>query len=286
MRKVFRGILLTGLLLAFLIFSFVYIKTHNIVVLNPKGIIGIKEKELLIIATLLMLLVVVPVFIFTLIFPLHYRAGKGKGKYDPEWGHSSLAEALWWGVPFFIVTLLAIITWTSTHELNPFSPIRNGKKPLVIQAVALEWKWLFIYPEQRIATVNFIQFPENVPLDFEITADAPMNSFWIPQLGGQIYAMPAMRTKLHLIANEKGSYRGCSSNISGKGFAGMVFTAKATTQEEFEAWISSVKNASLSLDAATYEKLAKPSEYNPMQEYILEKADLFDSIIMKYRKPL
>ncbi len=265
-----------------MIFSLVYLNAKDILVLNPKGIIAEKERDLLILATLLMLIVVIPVFIFTFVFSIRYKKGTGKGKYDPEWGHSNLAEALWWGVPFFIITLLAIVTWKSTHDLNPFTPIRNGKKPLVIQVVALQWKWLFLYPEEGIATINFIQFPENRPLDFEITADAPMNSFWIPQLGGQIYAMPSMRTKLHLMAKEKGVYRGLSSNISGKGFAGMTFTAKASSEEEFSSWVEKVQNSSRTLDAFTYEKIAEPSEYDPVQLYFLQKRDLFDYIIEKY----
>ena len=133
----------------------------------------------------------------------------------------------------------------------------SNTKPLTIQVVALQWKWLFIYPEQKIATVNYIQFPENTPLNFEISADAPMNSFWIPQLGGQIYAMPGMSTKLHLIANQTGTFRGCSANFSGEGFSGMTFVAKSSTQEEFDAWVASDHSAA-ALNEETYQQLAKP----------------------------
>ncbi len=156
---------------------------------------------------------------------------------------------------------------------------------MTIQVVALDWKWLFLYPEYGIATVNFIQFPENTPINFEITSDAPMNSFWIPQLGGQIYAMPAMRSKLHLIASETGSFRGVSANISGKGFAGMMFTAKASTDEEFNQWVRWVKQSPKRLDKIVYEQLLKPTEYHPVEYYLLLQNDLFDQILMKYMVP-
>ena len=214
-----------------------------------------------------------------------YRASQKKSKHTPDWEHNSIAECCWWGVPLVIVVILAVITWRSSHELNPYKPIDGDQKPLTIQVVALDWKWLFIYPEQGIATVNFVQFPEKTPISFEITADAPMNSFWIPQLGGQIYAMPAMRTRLHLIADEMGSYRGSSSNISGKGFAGMVFTAKSSSQEEFDEWVESVKQSSDHLTLEEYNQLAEPSEYNPVASYVLMQEDLFDQIIMKYIAP-
>lgn len=184
-----------------------------------------------------------------------------------------------------IIVILAVITWKTSHELNPFKPIVTHKKPVEIQAVALNWKWLFIYPEQGIATINLVQFPEKTPINFEITADAPMNSFWIPQLGGQIYAMPAMRSKLYLLANEQGSYTGRSSNISGKGFAGMVFTAKATSEEEFNEWVDSVKGSGKSLTMESYNELVEPSEYDPVSYYTLLDSDLFNKIIMKYMTP-
>ncbi len=151
--------------------------------------------------------------------------------------------------------------------------------------MALQWKWLFIYPEQKMATINFVQFPEKTPINFDITADAPMNSFWIPQLGGQIYAMPGMNAKLHLIADEVGSYRGSSSNISGNGFAGMIFTAKASTQAEFNAWVRSVQRDSQVLTLDLYEKLALPTEYDPVSLYSLKDEALYESILLKYMKP-
>jgi cytochrome o ubiquinol oxidase subunit 2 len=258
-----------------------YISNHNIPVLDPKGFIGIKQRELIIICSLLMCIVVIPVFAMLAIFSRKYREGNTKSTYAPLWAHSLRAEIIWWGVPFIIIVILGIITWKSTHELNPYKPIVNGNRPIVIQAVALDWKWLFIYPEQGIATVNYVQFPEKTPLNFEISADAPMNSFWIPQLGGQIYAMPGMRTKLHLIADETGDFRGASSNLSGKGFAGMAFKAVASSEEDFLAWVQTVKASPYRLTNEEYHYLALPSEYDPVIYYSEVEGDLFDQIVMK-----
>jgi cytochrome o ubiquinol oxidase subunit 2 len=251
-------------------------------VLNPKGIIASKERNLLITATLLMLIVVVPAYALTIFIAWRYREGNGKAKYTPEWNHSTLAEAIWWGLPFLIIVILAGITWKSSHELNPFNPLQSEKKPLHIQVVALQWKWLFLYPEQGIATVNYFRFPEKVPLNFEITGDAPMNSFWIPSLGGQIYAMAGMRTKLHLIAEASGSFRGCSANISGAGFASMNFTAEACSEEAFEAWVEKVKSSPVSMGFKEYEQLVPPTEYVPVSQYVLTESTLFDRVIQKY----
>jgi cytochrome o ubiquinol oxidase subunit 2 len=259
-----------------------WIQGQNIAVLEPKGVIAQKERDLLIITSLLMLIVVIPAILLTLIFAWVYRKGNTKAKFSPDWSHSNVAEIFWWGIPSLIIIVLAVLTYESSHALDPYKPIETGKKPIHIQVVALDWKWLFIYPEESIATVNFIQFPVDTPVNFEITADAPMNSFWIPQLGGQIYAMPAMRSKLHLMATEEGTFRGCSANISGVGFAGMVFQAKASTQAEFEAWVQSVKGSSQVLNLETYDILMQPSEYNPVTFYRLEESDLFDHIVTKY----
>jgi cytochrome o ubiquinol oxidase subunit 2 len=257
----------------------------NIAVLNPKGMIGIKQRNLLVTATLLMLIVVIPVLIMVFLFAWKYRESNKSAKYTPDWEHSYLAETIWWGVPVIIVFFLSWITWETSHSLDPFKPIVTNKKTLVIQVVALEWKWLFIYPEQKIATVNFVEFPEHTPVCFEITSDAPMNSFWIPELGGQIYAMTAMRSKLHLIANEQGSFRGCSANISGEGFAGMTFTAKSTTDHEFDTWVKSMKQSHQQLNMKTYNELSKPTQYHPVTSYVLTEGDLFDQIIKKFSMP-
>lgn len=273
-----------GLLLGFsvLALSASYLYQTPMAVLNPQGEIGIKEKELILICTWLMLIVVVPTLVMTVIFAWKYRASNKKAKYDPKWDNDVMAEVVWWSFPFIIVTILSIITWKSCHELDPFKPIANKGKAIEIQVVALQWKWLFIYPEENIATINWVQFPKDVPIHFTITADAPMNSFWIPQLGGQIYAMPAMSAELNLIAEEYGTFRGSSSNLSGEGFAGMIFSAVSSTQEEFKKWVEEAKSSPLRLDVKEYEKLVEPSQNNPVSLYVLETPDLYDRILMKY----
>ena len=285
MKKSFKVALVVLLLLGVGAYTAFYIATHDIIVLNSKGMIGIKERDLILTASELMLIVVVPVMILTWFFAWKYRANKHRGRHEPDWEHNYIAEYCWWGVPVLIVAILSVITWRSTHQLNPFKPLESEKKPMVIQAIALEWKWLFIYPEQGIATVNFIQFPEKIPLNFEITSDAPMNSFWIPQLGGQIYAMPAMRSKLHLMANETGTFEGRSASYSGKGFAGMRFKAKASTEQEFNQWVAQVKRSPKRLGLAEYDQLLKPSEYAPATFYVLTDPKLFDAVIAKYTTP-
>ncbi|NGX50441.1 MAG: Cytochrome bo(3) ubiquinol oxidase subunit 2 [Chlamydiae bacterium] len=285
MKSRYKVILLVLLFFASVALTAIYLSSRSVPVLEPKGVIAVQERELLITASLLMLIVVIPVFILTWLIAWRYRESNEKSKHSPDWEHNSVAECCWWGIPLIIVIILAIITWKTSHTLNPFRPIVTGKKPIEIQVVALEWKWLFIYPEYGIATVNFVQFPEKTPLNFEITADAPMNSFWIPQLGGQIYAMPSMRMKLHLLANEVGDYRGSSSNFSGKGFAGMTFIARASSDEEFEQWIERVRDSQNLLTFEKYNQLVEPTSYDPVATYRLEQLDLFERILEKYSPP-
>lgn len=286
MKKAFKIALAILLILGGVALSALYIINHKIPVLNPDGMIAIKERDLIVTASLLMLIVVIPVFIFTWYFAWRYREkGGGESKYTPDWEHNYIAEYCWWGVPFIIILVLSILTWKSTHALNPFKPIENGTKPIRIQAVALQWKWLFIYPEDGIATMNYVQFPEKTPINFEITADAPMNSFWIPALGGQIYAMPAMRSRLHLIANEVGEYRGRSANYSGKGFAGMTFKAVSSSDADFRSWVSQVRNSGKSLGMTQYEAIVKPSENDPVSYYRLADTNLFEQILANYLIP-
>lgn len=258
----------------------------DIQMLFPSGSIALKQRNLLLIIQAIMLLVVIPVYILTFIFSWKYRAHNPQGKYDPDLDDSKLAEFIWWGFPCLIILVIGVLTWIRTYELDPLKPIAPTQETKKIQVVALQWKWLFIYPEEKIATVNFVQFPEKVPIHFEITADAPMNSFWIPKLAGQIYAMPKMKTALHLIADEKGDFRGSSANISGVGFSGMTFTARASSQEDFEKWVKEAADSSQSLDLETYNQLALPSQNNPVTTYVLKDEQLFDSIIMKYMHPL
>lgn len=257
----------------------------KLAILNPKGIIAASEKHLLIDATLLMLLVVIPVIILSFVITWRYRAKNSKAHYSPTWSHSTLLEVICWTIPCIIIGILATLTWISTHQLDPYRPLNAKKKPITIEVVALNWKWLFIYPEQHIATINYVQIPTNVPIRFLITADAPMNSFEIPQLAGQIYAMTGMRTQLNLMANETGVFRGLSTNFSGDGFSDMKFTVKASNQADFDKWIHSTQHASKKLTVPQYIKLTKPSENVPIQYFSSPKENLFNKIIMKYMAP-
>lgn len=253
--------------------------------LEPKGVIAAEEKSLIIRAVSLMLIVVIPVFFMLFFFAWKYRAGGGSKKYSPHMDNGFVALAIW-AIPGTIIFILAGLIWQSTHRLDPYRPIDSEKEPVTVQVVALRWKWLFIYPKQGIASVNFLEFPENTPLNLELTADdAPMNSFWLPQLGGQMYAMTGMSTKLHLMANEEGVYQGSAAEISGQGFAGMRFAAKAVSEADFNSWTESVKASQKPLDASEYEKLIRPSENNQAEVYSSVEPDLYDSVIMKYMSP-
>jgi cytochrome o ubiquinol oxidase subunit II len=283
---VFAGIILLSMLLMQPgEIGFITRRGIDIAVLMPKGLIGLKERNLLLFIQVIMLLVIIPVYILTFIFSWKYRADNLKAKYTPDWDDNKLAEYLWWGIPFVFTLIIVVITWIETHRLDPFKPIASDKKALQIQVVALQWKWLFIYPEEKIATVNFFQFPKERPLHFLITADAPMNSFWLPELGGQIYAMPKMKTQLHLIADREGDYQGSSANLSGEGFAGMRFVGRASSEEKYNDWIDEIKGKSKSLDREEYENLAAPSKNNSPQFFVLKDEDLFEQIIMKFMHP-
>jgi cytochrome o ubiquinol oxidase subunit II len=252
--------------------------------LDPKGDIGVQEKELIITALLLMLVVVIPVILMTVYFAYKYRSSNTQEEYAPEWAHSTKIEVIVWTVPIIIIAILGTITWRSTHALEPSKPLVSDVKPLTIEVVALDWKWLFIYPEQNIATVNYVAFPKDVPITFKVTSDNIMNSFFIPQLGSQIYAMPAMVTRLHLIANHEGDYKGISASFSGEGFSHMKFTATALADKaSFESWVNQVKSEPKALnDFSDYQILAKPSVDMPVTYYSAVPKDLFSSIINQF----
>ncbi len=257
------------------------------IIIDSKGVIGTQEVRLVRDAILLMLIIVVPVIIMTVVFAWRYRASNKRAHYAPKFDHSNLIEAAVWFIPIMIILVLGTITWRTTHELDPYKPldIKNAKPPITIEAVALDWKWLFIYPEQNIATINLVEFPVNTPVNFKITADAPMNGFQIPQLGGQIYAMAGMQTKLHLISDTTGDFFGRGVNFSGAGFSGMQFVARVTTQEQFDEWVSSVKNSPDTLNNDAYDKLLVPSENDPVKTYGDVVPHIFENIIAKFMMP-
>lgn len=254
-------------------------------VLFPTGLIAFEERHLLFIIQALMLLIIIPVYVLTFIFSWKYSAQNPKGVYDPDLVDSKLAEYIWWGLPLIMTIIVCSLTWIKTNQLDPYKPIPSDKKPITIQAVALQWKWLFIYPEEKIASINYLQVPIDTPIRFLITSDAPMNSLWIPDFGGQIYAMPGMRTELNLISNEVGDSKGRSANISGEGFSGMHFIARTSTEEEYHQWLTSAKKATRSLNLENYIQIAAPSKNNPVEIYQLKEESLFNQIIDKYMHP-
>jgi cytochrome o ubiquinol oxidase subunit 2 len=248
-------------------------------VLSAPGPVGAQESALIVQATLLMSIVIVPVLALLFFFAWRYRAG-GKAKYVPEWEHAKLDELIWWAVPVEIILVLAAITWTSTHALDPHKALAAPGRPVVVQVVALPWKWLFMYPGIGVSAVNELEVPSGVPLEFQITADAPMNSFWIPALGGQIYAMQGMVNPLNLIA-PAGRYDGLSANYSGAGFADMRFEVKSVPPQEFEAWAQSLRAATTTLDWAAYRNLASPGTTSSMTFGSTSPA-LFNQIVGQY----
>lgn len=260
---------------------------NDLVIVCPKGQIGLEERSLILTAFSLMLIIVVPIIIITIFFAIKYRTSNSKNtEYNPEWDHSKKIELIIWSIPILIIIILSILTWKSTHKLDPKRPIITSStiNPIIINVISLDWKWLFIYPEQKIAVINELVIPINTPIKFNVTSNSVMNSFFIPQLGGQIYAMAGMRAELHLIANVAGQYKGISSNFSGSGFSGMKFNVIATqTHTEFEKWIQKVKTSPYQINnILTYEKLAQPSKYHPVTYFSSVQSDLFYNVINKF----
>ncbi|MCQ6560295.1 ubiquinol oxidase subunit II [Paenibacillus mendelii] len=254
----------------------------NMMVLDPKGPIGAQQRDLILISSILCAVILVPVLIMTFVIAWRYRDKPGnKSKYTPKWEHSTKLETIWWGIPIVIIGILAVITVRYTYATEPSKPLESANETMVIQVTSLDWKWLFQYPEQDIATVNYLQFPANVPIRFELTSDAPMNSFWIPQLGGQMYTMSGMAMKLHLQADEPGSFFGSGANFTGREFGKMNFEAKATTQEEFDAWVKQIKSESPALTLEGYSKLAEQGVTHE-QSFSSFPEGLFNKIVNKY----
>ncbi|MGH8494099.1 MAG: ubiquinol oxidase subunit II [Moraxellaceae bacterium] len=258
------------------------------IVLNPPGDIAAQQGDLIITATNLMLLIIVPVIALTFWFAWKYRASNTKAEYAPDWDHSVQLELIIWAAPLAIIIALGAITYITTHKLDPYRPLDRisatkplpaDVQPLVIEVVALDWKWLFFYPEQGIATVNEIAAPVDRPIQFKITSATVMNSFYIPALAGQIYAMAGMETKLHGVMNKPGNYDGFSANYSGAGFSGMKFRFHGVSDAEFEAWIKKSKDSGNTLSRETYLELAKQSEREPARYYGSVEPNLYHNIL-------
>ncbi|MFT3732758.1 MAG: ubiquinol oxidase subunit II [Hyphomicrobium sp.] len=261
----------------------------NAVVLNPSGDIAIQQRDLVVISTVLMLLIILPVMALTAWFAWHYRENNKSAQYDPNWSHSTHLELIIWSAPLLIIICLGAVTWMATHLLDPFRPlsrtgpdkeIAQGVKPLKVQVVALDWKWLFIYPEQGIATVNEMAAPVGRPLSFDISSSSVMNAFYVPALAGMIYAMPGMQTQLHAVINKPGTFKGFSSNYSGSGFSTMRFDFLAVDDAGFDKWVSDVKASNGgNLGRTEYLELERPSESVPVKKFPTVEPQLFNLIV-------
>lgn len=258
------------------------------VVLSPAGDVARQQGQLIVVATVLMLLIVLPVMALTAWFAWHFRQSNQRADYDPDWHHSTQLELLIWSAPLLIIIALGAVTWISTHTLDPYrkldriapdQPVTADMQPLRVQVVAMDWKWLFIYPDYGIAAVNEMAAPVNVPIEFEITASTVMNSFYVPALAGQIYAMPAMATQLHAVINESGEFDGFSANYSGAGFSHMRFRFKALSGEDFDRWVAQVQSEPAELGRQEYLALEQPSEREPVRHYGRTMAGLFDAAL-------
>ncbi|KQT87142.1 ubiquinol oxidase subunit II [Aurantimonas sp. Leaf443] len=260
----------------------------NLVVMNPSGDVAAQQSDLIVVSTLLMLVIIVPVIATTLFFAWRYRASNAKAKYDPTWHHSTGLEVLIWTAPLMIIIALGALTWISTHLLDPYRPLdRIGAgrpvtaemRPLTVEVVALDWKWMFFYPEYGIATVNELAAPVDRPIAFKLTSAAQMTAFYVPALAGMIYTMPGMETKLHGVINEAGVYDGFASHYNGPGFSRMRFKFHGLDEAGFEAWVQRVKAEGTPLDRAAYLQVEKPSEAEPVRYYASVEADLYQAIL-------
>jgi len=248
-------------------------------VLDPQGPIGAAERLILINATVVMLAVIIPVIVLTLGFAWWFRAGNARARYLPDWEYSGPIELVVWSIPALVVIFLGGMAWVSTHDLDPAKPLPSDRKPIEIQVVALDWKWLFIYPEQGVASLNRLPIPAGTPLNFTLTSAGVMNSFFVPQLGSQIYAMGGMATRLVLMADKPGTYVGRSTQYSGGGFSDMRFDAVAMEPAAFEDWVRQTKAQGGTLDAVAYTRLVRPSSAVPPQTFGAVAPKLFETAI-------
>jgi cytochrome o ubiquinol oxidase subunit 2 len=247
-------------------------------VLDPRGPVGQAERVILYDATTIMLAVVVPVIVLTLAFAWWFRAGNRRATYRPDWEYSGTIELIVWAIPALVVLFLGGIAWIGSHELDPPKPLASATSPLEVEVVSLDWRWLFIYPRERIATVNRLVVPTGVPVHFRLTSTSVMNSFFIPQLGSQIYTMTGMTTQLNLQADQAGSYPGISAQFSGPGFSDMRFTLVADSSEKFASWVAEVRTRGGVLDSATFARLARPTRGGSDLTYGTLADDPFDMV--------
>ena len=277
--KGLRGLLLIPLLL---------LGGCNLVLLAPSGDIARQQSDIMIITTIIIAIIIVPVLIAIGMVAWRYRASNKKAKYDPHWDHSPQLELWVWAGPLLIIIAVGAVSWIGTHQTDPYRPIDrigSGKpvpadvKPLEVDVVSLRWKWLFLYPQYGIATVNELAAPVDRPIQFKLTGDTMMDSFFIPALAGQIYTMPGMQTILHGVINKPGEYKGFSANFSGSGFTDMRFAFHGMSTQNFDAWVGKVRAAGGDLDLAAYDKLREPSRAAPVHYYAKFEPDLYDRVL-------
>jgi len=248
-------------------------------VLDPHGPIAAAERLLLINSTSIMLVVVIPVIVATLAFAWWYRSSNTRATRSLDESYEGRVEFVVWSIPALTVILLGGVIWIGSHQLDPRAPIPGKSDPLRVDVVALDWKWLFIYPHHGVAAVNQLVIPTGTPVEFRLTSATVMNSFFVPQLGSQVYAMGGMITHLHLLADQPGEYPGFSAMFSGDGFSEMRFIAKAVSASDFNAWLEQVRGTGSGLDDASYAELAKPSKAVPPTTYRSVDPKLFERIL-------
>src|SRR6202051_1704255 len=249
-------------------------------IFDPKGPISLAEREILLNALGIMLAIVIPVILATLGVAFWFRASNERARYRPNFAYSGRLEMLVWSIPAMTVFLVGGVAWVGSHDLSPRKPIVSTVKPLRVQVASLDWKWLFIYPDEGVASVNQLTIPVGTPVSLELTSSGVMNSFFVPQLGGQIYTMAGMITRLHLQADHSGTYRGFSPQYSGAGFSDMPFDANAVTDEKFAQWLNAARSTGPELDAKSYADLAKPSAAVAPFTYRAVAPGIFDSILV------
>jgi cytochrome o ubiquinol oxidase subunit 2 len=254
-------------------------------ILDPQGPIGAAEKTILIDSLGIMLAIVLPTILAIFAFAYWFRASNAKARYLPNWEYSGRIELVVWSVPTLTIILLGGVAWIGAHLLDPAKALEGSGKPLTIQAVSLDWKWLFIYPDQKVATINTLTVPAGVPLHFELTSSSVMNVFFIPQFGSMIYTMNGMATQLNLKADRPGTFQGLSAHFSGDGFSDMNFDVHVVPSEQFSQWAQDNSHAEKSLDEHGYGEIARPSMKSRPAIYRLADPQLFDSIVMQKVPP-
>ena len=283
--KPLRGLLLIPLLL---------LGGCNLVLLDPSGDVARQQSDIMIITTIIIALIIVPVLIAIAVVAWRYRASNKNAKYEPHWDHSPQLELWVWSGPLLIIIAVGAVSWLGTHQTDPYraldriapgKPVPSDVKPLEVDVISLRWKWLFLYPQYGIATVNELAAPVDRPIQFKLTGDTMMDSFFVPALVGQVYTMPGMQTILHGVINKPGEYRGFSANYSGAGFTDMRFKFHGLTTQDFDAWVGKVRAAGGDLDLAGYDTLRKPTRNAPVQYFAKFDADLYQRVLNLCAEP-